>query len=122
MSVLLAVAAVAAEPQSKIVTWTGWFSDAGCGASRAVSGDFTPNNPECARACLEKGVGAVLISDQAKLVIPVTGYSAKDDLGYYVEVEGALDPSGKLLRIQRVKRLAVQASSCARPRKTPAPQ
>src|SRR5947199_9459012 len=84
---LFSLAALAQQPESKPVTWTGWFGDAGCSRGRASGGAITPPNPVCAEQCIAKGTAAVFISEQAREVFVV-----KDDhgvlgkLGYRLEV------------------------------------
>ena len=104
--------------EEKTVTWTGWFSDQQCASARASSGAFTATNPDCARACIEKGVAPAFISEQAKAVYLVKGYDhVIDDLGYHVEIQGAVDEAAKTVAIRKVTRLEYQGASCARPRK-----
>ena len=80
----IAAASMMACPLSaaeKAVTWTGWFADMGCARARATSGTFSATNPDCAKTCIEKGDSAAFISEQAKAVFQVKGYSVVEDLG-----------------------------------------
>jgi hypothetical protein len=105
--------------EEKNVTWTGWFSDVKCAAPRAAAGVFTITNPDCAKSCLEKGAAPVFISEQAKAIFQVKDYSSIiDDLGYRLEIQGAVDEAAKTIAIRNVKRLAYQGAACARPRKS----
>ena len=101
-----------------MVTWTGWFSDSKCAASRAAGGTFTETNPECAKTCIAKGASAVFISQQAKAVFGIKDYaSAIEDLGYHIELRGVVDDAARTIRVREVKRLEYVGASCARPRK-----
>lgn len=105
-----------AEPTPQNIAWTGWFSDNACAAPRVKNGYITATNPECAKKCIEKGEAAVFISEQAKDLFKISGYTgAVEDLGYHVEVKGTVDPSSRTLSIKSVKRLEYQGASCARP-------
>src|SRR5919109_209741 len=53
------------------VTWTGWFSDKGCAASKIKSGNISPNGTECVKKCLTNGETPVFISEQAKAMYDV---------------------------------------------------
>jgi hypothetical protein len=105
------------------VTWTGWFSDAHCAASRAAGGLFTATNPDCSKRCIDQGAAPVFLSEQAKAIFQVKGYAQLvDDLGYHVEVQGVLDEAGHSITIQKVTRLGWDGAACARPRKPAAKQ
>lgn len=106
------------QTEAKTVLWTGWFSDSTCASARAAAGTFTATNPECARTCIQKGAAGVFISEQAKAVFTVTGYSSLlEDLGYHVEIQARLDESAKSLKILSLKRLAEDGAACGRPKK-----
>jgi hypothetical protein len=106
--------APAARPENS-VTWTGWFSDEKCASARAAAGTFTATNPDCARACIEKGSAAVFISEQAKAIFLVKDYSSVlQDLGYHIEIQATVDDAGKTISIWNVKRLAYQGAACER--------
>jgi hypothetical protein len=112
-----------AEPGTRNVTWTGWFSDSQCASARAASGTFSATNPECAKTCIEKGGAPVFISEEAKAIFRVKDYpsdhpSVVEDLGYHVEVTAAVDEGAKTISIRSVKRLAYEGAACARPKKT----
>ena len=105
--------------QPKTVTWTGWFSDSQCAASRAASGTFSATNPDCAKTCIEKGVPPVFISEQAKALFKVAGYTGViADLGYHVQVTATLDAAAGTISIQKVDRLSYEGAACARPKKS----
>jgi hypothetical protein len=99
------------------VTWTGWFSDQGCASGRAASGTFTATNPDCAKSCIEKGARAVFISEQAKALLKVNGYAGVlDDLGWHLEIQGAVNAAGDEIEITNVKRLDYTGAACSRPK------
>ena len=116
---LIAAAAVAQTPSAGQVTWTGWFSDAGCARGRLSAKTLSGNNPECARQCIEKGADAVFISEQAKDIYRVKDYTAVvENLGYKLEITGRVDDAAKTVSVQTVKRISeYQGPSCARPKK-----
>ena len=100
------------------VTWTGWVSDVRCATPRVKQGLISPNNPECVKKCLSEGADPVFISEQAKALFAITGYpTAKDDVGWHVELTGTVDDAGKTIAVQSVKRLELTSASCALPRK-----
>lgn len=105
--------------EEKTTTLTGWFSDEGCAKGRVAQGLIEPTNPDCAKKCLDKGAQAVFISEQGKEMIKVAGYAAvKDNIGYRLEITGALDAVAKTISIESVKRIGeYQGPSCARPKK-----
>ncbi len=107
----------AGAPQTKSVTWTGWFSDLECASGRAASGTFTATNPECAKTCLKKGVAPAFISEQAKAVFTVKGYpGVVEQLGFHVEVQATVDEAARTVTIQKVKQLGYDGASCERPK------
>jgi len=107
------------QAEEKSVTWTGWFSEVDCAASRAARGDITPTNPECAKTCIEKGAAPVFLSEQAKAMFRISGYpSVIEDLGYHIEVQAKVDEAAKTMVIEKVKRLEYQGASCGRPTKS----
>ena len=120
MKLLLALAlTLAAHAETRLVTWTGKFSDAGCATPRAKAGVFAGVNPDCAKKCLEKGVAPVFIAEKEKLLVALKGYpSVIADLGYPVEVHGTYDPSANTLAVTKVTRIGdFEGPSCARPQK-----
>lgn len=50
----LAVPSFAATSDEAVVTWTGWFSDKSCAATRVGRGNIAPNNPDCVKKCLDR--------------------------------------------------------------------
>ena len=120
LELMLGVAApLAATPAgwSAPVVLTGWISDINCAAPRVARGEFGPNGPECVKRCLLKGVKAVFVSEDAKAMYELASYeSAKDDVGYHMEITGVLDPAGKVLSVVSTKRLEYVGALCALPK------
>ena len=121
-AITICAIALAQPPSPKQVTWTGWFSDAGCARGRLSASVLTGNNPECARKCIEDGATPVFISEQAKALFQVKDYSGVlSDLGYHLEVTGRVDEAAKTISVVSVKRISdYEGPSCARPRPTAA--
>ena len=112
----LTLASAAAAEQTKTVTWTGWFSDAQC--ARVTNGETKPNNTTCVKKCLEEGAAAVFISEQAKAIFTVKDHpSVKEDVGYRVELTGAVDEAAGTIAVTSVKRLSEVVNICAVPQK-----
>lgn len=117
----LAIAVTASSPasvaaQSDVRTMTGWFADAQCAAPRVAKGIIAPNNPDCVKRCLEEGVPAVFISEQAKTMFEIRDYpSVKADVGYHIELTGTVDKAGKAISVQSVKRLSYAGAICRVP-------
>jgi hypothetical protein len=85
---LLAVGVVA-----KNQRWTGYVSDAKCGAKVDAA---------CAKRCIEAGEKVVFVNDGDKTVIPVANPEAlKGHEGHHVLVEGKLE--NNTLTVSKVK-------------------
>jgi hypothetical protein len=111
-------AAARGEAAGEPRTMTGWFSDAQCATPGVAKGIIAPNNPDCVKKCLKDGATPVFISEQAKALFEVRDYaSVAADVGFYVEVVGTIDKSGKMLSVTSVKHLEEQGPTCARPKK-----
>jgi hypothetical protein len=94
---------------------TGWFACEKCTAGRVAKGDIGPNNPDCAKQCIDKGSEAVFLSEQGRESLKVRNYPAvKEDLGYHLEVTGQIDEAAKTIKIESVKRLGDAGVSCSR--------
>lgn len=114
-----ALAAVPAQSTAKTITWIGWFSDKECASTRAAKGDFRPNNPDCIKSCLDKGITPVFFSEQAKALFDVTNHSSlKADVGYHVELTGVVDETEKVILVKSVKRLSYMGAMCKLPKKS----
>jgi len=73
-------------------TWTGWISDAGCGAKGASAG-----HKSCALSCVhDKGGKWAFVTSADKKVIPIHNQDAvKDsDVGMEVKLTGSLMEDG----------------------------
>ena len=90
--VLSLVMASAAEKGS----WTGYISDAKCGAKGAKAA-----HAGCAKKCIEGGQAAVFVSDDGGAVLEVTNQDkVKEHAGHHVKVDGTLDE--KKLTVSKV--------------------
>lgn len=115
LALLLAAALPGADPEPGRVTLNGWFSDKGCAASKLQSEDVTPNGTACVKKCLDDGAAAVFVDPKARAMYEVRDYVAgKDDVGFYLEVKGVLDPKAKTIAIESVKRLGEVVQMCGR--------
>jgi hypothetical protein len=111
------VVSLSPRPQAPTTeTWTGWFSDKSC--ARVTDDTPRPNGTACVKKCLSEGAALVFISEQAKAVFEVRDRpTAKDDVGYYVELTGTVDPVAKTISVQSVKRLSELTAICFIPKK-----
>ena len=67
----------------KAGSWTGWISDAKCGAKVDAA---------CAKKCIDAGEKAVFVSDKDKTVYPIANQDAvKAHAGHHVTVKGSMD-------------------------------
>jgi hypothetical protein len=98
-------------------TWTGWFSDKQCARVRPDE-EPRPNGTACVKKCLDEGSPAMFISEQAKAVYEVRDYaSAKDYVGFRVEITGEVDEKAKAVSVKSVKRLSEVTAMCLIPKK-----
>jgi hypothetical protein len=114
----LAVTTLDGVPNGTVsTTWTGWFSDKQC--ARVLPDKAPrPNGTACVKKCLDEGSVPVFISEQAKGVYEVRDYpSVKDDVGYYLQIEGEVDEKAKTVSVKSVKRLSEVTSMCQIPKK-----
>ena len=118
LAALLMIPARGAEPtRTTTETWTGWFSDKQCARVRPDE-EPRPNGTACVKKCLDEGSPAVFISEQAKAVYEVRDYaSAKDDVGFRVEITGEVDEKAKAVSVKSVKRLSEVTAMCLVPKK-----
>ena len=83
ISALLALMVTAALAGGSKGTWTGYVSDAKCGAKV---------NADCAKKCAEAGQPLVFVNDADKSVLPVANQEAlKEHAGHHVKIEGSMD-------------------------------
>jgi hypothetical protein len=114
VSVLLLTSPLSAQ---EVVKWTGWLSDMGC--ARITPGELPrPNGTACVKKCLDEGSPAVFISEQARAIYEVRGFpSAKDNVGYYLEINAEVDQKAKRINVKTAKRLSEVTAACLIPRK-----
>ena len=83
VAALLALLVTAALAGGSKGSWTGYVSDAKCGAKV---------NADCAKKCVEAGQPVVFVNDADKSVVPVANQAAlKDHAGHHVKIEGSMD-------------------------------
>jgi len=78
ISALLALLVTAAMAGGSKGSWTGYVSDAKCGAKV---------NADCAKKCAEAGQPLVFVNDADK----TNQEALKDHAGHHVKVEGSMD-------------------------------
>lgn len=81
LTVALASASFAGE-------WTGFISDASCGAANAKA---TAEAKECAQRCVKGGAAPVFVTSDNKVVNIANPAKVKDLVGEKVKVKGNLD-------------------------------
>jgi hypothetical protein len=95
LAVLLAAISFTSFADNKSTTWTGWISDAHCGA-KGMSADHAA----CAKTCVTKnGSSWVFVNGADKKVIAIKNQDAVDadkSLGHEVTVTGHLTDDGSL--------------------------
>ena len=117
-TLILAFAMTLTVSHDETTTWTGWFSDKGCAASKVKSGDIGPNGTECVKKCLSEGATPVFLSEQTKAMYEVKDHpGVRDDVGYHIELTGVVDESAKTISVRSVKRLSQVPQTCALPKK-----
>ena len=118
LAALLMIPSRGTEPtRTTTETWTGWFSDKQCARVRPDE-EPRPNGTACVKKCLDEGSPAVFVSEQAKAVYEVRDYaSAKDDVGFRVEITGEVDEKAKAVSVKSVKRLSEVTAMCLVPKK-----
>jgi hypothetical protein len=79
-------------------TWTGYISEAGCGAKH-MSG--SEKDVKCVTGCVKKGAAPVFVTEDKKVLKINDASKVMDHLGHKVEVTG--DIEGDTLKIQSVK-------------------
>jgi hypothetical protein len=96
----------------------GWLSDESCASGRAVSGDYTATNPDCAKKCVHEGKRIVLIDpDRKRLLVVVNRDAAIERVGDYVEISGDVDEQSRTLHIESLKLLEKGKAMCGVPKK-----
>ena len=93
LSVSALIALLAIGVLAKNQRWTGYVSDAKCGAKL---------DPACTKKCIEAGEKVVFVNDVDKAVIPVANpESLKDHVGQHLLVEGRIE--NNMLTVTNVK-------------------
>jgi hypothetical protein len=111
MALAIGLGLVAATP-SHAESIRGWISDEGCARGHASGGTFTGTNPDCARKCILNGARTVLIDSNHKRVLLVGNPAVlKENIGDYVEIQGALD-SGSNLHVDSFKLIEKGVAKC----------
>ena len=85
LALLTLVAALSSLTMAKTMkgSWTGWISDAKCGAKV---------DPDCAKKCVEGGQMAVFVTDDKKDVLQIHNQEAvKGHAGHHVKLTGSID-------------------------------
>jgi hypothetical protein len=95
LAVLFAAISFSSFADNKSMTWTGWISDAHCGA-KGMSADHAA----CAKTCVTKnGSSWVFVNGADKKVIAIKNQdavSADKNLGQEVTVTGHMNDDGSL--------------------------
>jgi len=93
LSVSALIALLAIGVLAKNQRWTGYVSDAKCGAKI---------DPACTKKCLEAGEKMVFVNDGDKTVVPVANPDAlKNHVGQHLLVEGKME--NNMLTVTNVK-------------------
>lgn len=96
----------------------GWLSDESCASGRAVSGDYTATNPDCAKKCVHEGKRIVLIDpDRKRLLVVLNKDAAVEHVGDYMEISGDVDEQARTLHIESLKLLEKGKEMCGVPPK-----
>jgi len=93
LSISALIALLAIGVLAKNQRWTGYVSDAKCGAKLDAA---------CTKKCLEAGEKMVFVNDGDKTVVPVTNpEKLKDHVGQHLLIEGRID--NNMLTVSNVK-------------------
>ena len=114
---MLATSALAAavRPAENVVRLNGWFSDEGCAAAKLKADEVTPNGTICVMKCLEEGAAVVFVNPKARAMYRVLDRaSAREDVGYYIELTGVVDEKAETISVRSVKRLGDVIQMCGR--------
>lgn len=115
LPVLLSMSMLPASRAPRAAGYQGWFSDKGCAAAKIKSGDITPNGTACVKKCLEDGATPVFVDQKAGRMYAVVNYaSLREDVGYYLEVDGTVDEKAETITIRSTKRLGDVIQMCGR--------
>ena len=93
LSISALIALLAIGVLAKNQRWTGYVSDAKCGAKLDAA---------CTKKCLEAGEKMVFVNDGDKTVVPVANpEKLKDHVGQHLLIEGRID--NNMLTVSNVK-------------------
>lgn len=116
---------LATPPQNSTQTETlrGWLSDEACAKGRAKDGTYTATNPECAKACVNKGKKIVLVDPEGKRVLVLANQEVgRNNVGDYVEISGRIDKKSQTLYAESLKFLEKGSAMCGvQPKKKAGP-
>lgn len=91
---------------AKLETVKGWISDEQCARSQAREGVYKGTNPDCLRDCVARGKKIVLIDPAGKRILVIADQdAAKNNLGDYVEIKGAVDAAAGSLQVDSIQLL-----------------
>lgn len=81
-------------------SWTGWVSDAKCGASKT--------DADCVKKCEDAGSALVFVNDKDKSVLQVSNQDIlKGHEGHHIKVKGSVD--GDIMTITSVSMMKSQS-------------
>ena len=113
------VLGAAVRPAETVVTLNGWFSDERCAAAKLKADDVTPNGTICVKKCLDEGATPVFVDPKARVMYQVKDHpTVKNDVGYYLELAGVIDPKAMTISVRSVKHLGDVVQMCGRPKKS----
>lgn len=90
---LLFVVGLTSNASAKSHTWTGWISNAMCGAK-----DASADKADCTRQCAQKGDKYVFVNTKTKKVYPIANQDAVTDsaIGSEVTLTGEMNADGSI--------------------------
>lgn len=98
LGLVLVLSVALSSAEVKKGSWTGYISDAKCGAKGAKAA-----HAGCAKKCIDGGQAAVFVSDEGGAVLEVTNQDkVKEHAGHHVKVDGSLDADAKKLTVDKV--------------------
>jgi len=108
-----------ASPWEETVTLKGWLSDKGCAQAKVAGTEtVTPNGTVCVKKCLDEGATPVFVDPASRTLYELKDYpTAREDVGYHLELTGVIDPKTKTISVRGVKRLREVVNMCALPKK-----
>jgi hypothetical protein len=102
---MLTVVAVAKDKAASGSSWTGYISDAKCGAAKVG----TEAGAACAKKCIEGGQKAVFVNDKDKSVVDIANQDAvKGHEGHHVKLSGTKGADG--IHVDKVEMATAEKS------------